>query len=79
MNIQYKKHGKYPDSILVRNFRGRINVYEIINSWKILEENNRITGETKRVINNLTECDLTMNIEDFKVLMKYLKEHKRLK
>jgi hypothetical protein len=79
MSILYKNHDQYPDFILIRNFTGEVDVDEIMNSWDFLLENKLITNETKGVINNLTECELKMNIHGFDILMDYLKKHGDLK
>ena len=79
MNILHKKHEKYPETVLVRNFSGLVDVQEIIDSWKSLEENNLISNKTRGVINILTDCELNMGISGFNELMNYLKENQKLK
>ncbi|MGE0076587.1 MAG: hypothetical protein AB7S48_01880 [Bacteroidales bacterium] len=79
MSIRYKGHEQYPDSILIREFTGKVDVHEIIKSWDYLLNNQLITPKTKGVINNLGNCELNMSMEDFAALMDYLKSHPNLK
>lgn len=73
MNITVKRHDQFPDSILIRKFAGEVNVNEIIASWEYLCENNFINNKIKGVINDLTDCELKMDMESFAILMDYLK------
>ena len=77
MSILYKRHDLYPDSILIRDFQNKVNVDEIINSWESLKEDNLLSGKLLGVINNLSDCELNMNMESFRVLMTYLRNDKR--
>ena len=79
MSIVYEKHPDYPDSILIRNFRGTVSVTEIIESWESLISNKMITPLLRGVINNITDCNLKMDMESFKTLAGYLKQNTSLK
>jgi len=65
----------YSNSILIRKFIGKVSAPEIIESWNDLEENNLINTELKGIINDLTTCDLNMDMESFKVVIKFIKKH----
>jgi len=75
MSIAYKKHRLYPDDIYVREFRGRVNVEEIIQSWEFLIHNNLLNNNVKGVINDLADCELDIDMDSFQVLIGYLKAH----
>ncbi len=79
MSIVYRKHDQYPDSILIRDFVGEVSVNEIIESWDYIIANKLIKDSTKGIINNLTACDLCMDMDGFKTLMAYLKKQEYLK
>ncbi len=79
MSIVYKKHELYQDSILIRDFFGCVGVNEIIESWEYLIASKLITSSVKGVINNLTQCDLQLDMESFKTLIAYLKKQEALK
>jgi len=74
MSIEYVKHNLYPESILIRNFIGKVDVYNIIDSWEYLNKNKLIDKKIKGVINNFTGCELIMDMESFKILIAYLKK-----
>ena len=76
MSINYQKHESYPDSILIRNFVGKVDVNDIINSWEYLAENKMINEDIKGVINNLIGCKLLLDMDSFTTLIAYLKENK---
>lgn len=78
MSITYRRHEKFQDSILIRDFTGKVNVHEIIQSWETLLEKQLITPQTIGVMNNLVDCDLEMDMGSFNILLEYLKEHKAL-
>ncbi|MCU4164690.1 hypothetical protein [Carboxylicivirga caseinilyticus] len=75
MSILYQKHSRFSKSILIRNFKGEVDVNEIIRSWEYLRNESLLTHQLKGVINNLTECDLVMDLNSFKLLMSYLNQH----
>lgn len=79
MNIVYRKHDQYPESILIRDFVGKVRVNDIIESWDHIIADKLIRDSTKGIINNLTACDLCMDMEGFKTLMAYLKKQEYLK
>ena len=75
----YKNHDLFPDSILIRDFTGKVNVNDIIASWEYLFNNQLINDNIKGVINNLVNCELDMDMESFPTLIGYLKNHDRFK
>ena len=79
MGIYYSYHDLYPESILIRDFAGKVGVDEIIESWKYLITNNMISDATKGIINNISSCALHMNMENFKILINFLKTQDLLK
>jgi hypothetical protein len=79
MSIVYRKHDLYPDSVLIRDFAGEVSVNDIIESWDHIIANKLINDSTKGIINNLTACDLCMDMDGFKTLLAYLKKQEYLK
>ena len=79
MSIEYVKHDLYPESILIRNFIGKVDVNGIIDSWEYLNKNKLIDKKIKGVITNLTGCELIMDMESFKTLIAYLKKEDYIK
>ena len=79
MSIVFKKDENFSDSILVRKFTERVEVKDIIGSWEYLKEQNMLTDSVKGVINDITDCELNMNMERFKTLIGYLKKHEIFK
>ena len=73
MSILYKKHGLYPDSILIRKFVGKVSVDDIIESWEYLQKNKLIDDKIKGLINDLTGCELLLDMNCFSTLMIYMK------
>lgn len=78
MKFNYSWHKEFPDSILIRDFKGKVNVEEIIKSWTYLLENEMISSKTKGVINNLIGSQLDMNMESFKTLISFLRENDQI-
>ncbi|MDX1828661.1 MAG: hypothetical protein R3342_03850 [Lutibacter sp.] len=74
MSIIYEKHDLYPESILIRKFIGKVSLNDIIDSWEYLLVNKLTNKKTKGVINDLSDCELTMDMENFKTLINYLKK-----
>lgn len=79
MSIFYEKHDLYPESILIRKFTGKVNAKDIIASWEYICENKLIDKKIKGVINNLSDCELIMDMESFKSVMAYMKKQDCLK
>jgi hypothetical protein len=79
MSIEYVKHNLYPESILIRNFIGKVDVNNIIDSWEYLNKNKLIDKNIKGIINNLTGCELIMDMESFKILIAYMKKEDYIK
>lgn len=77
MGITYRSHNNFPENIYVRDFMGRVDVTEIIESWDFLIKNNLLDENLKGIINNITNCELDMNMESFHLLISFLKEHKQ--
>lgn len=80
MKITYKKHDLYPDFILIKKFNGEVNVNDIIESWEYLRKNEQlINTEIKGIINDLSDCELIMDMDSFKTLISYLKKQDFIK
>ena len=73
MTIIYKRHELFPESVLIRNFAGKVGVNDIIESWEYLKENQLVDKKIKGVINDLSGCELLLDMESFKTLIAYLK------
>lgn len=79
MSITYERHELYPESIFIRRFIGNISLNDIIDSWEYLRINKVIDDQIKGVINNLSECNLILDMESFKTLIAYLEKQNYLK
>lgn len=79
MSIEYKNHELYPESILIREFVGKVSVNDIIESWDHIIANKLIKDSTRGIINNLLGCELQMDMDSYKVLIAYLKKQEYLK
>lgn len=79
MSIEYIKHYLHPEKILIRNFIGKVDVNNIIYSWEYLHKNKLIDKNIKGIINNLTGCELIMDMESYKILIAYLKKEDSIK
>lgn len=79
MSILYRKHDLYPESILVRDFIEKVSVDEIIKSWETLIKGGLLHPAIKGVINNLSACDLQMDMGSFHTLLDFIKRNERLK
>ena len=79
MSIAFIKYENFSDSILIRKFTESVEVSDIIGSWEYLLEQKMLTDSVKGVINDITDCELKMNMESFKTLIGYLKEHEIFK
>ena len=79
MNIQHKKYNLFPENILVRDFFDKVSAEDIIESWEIIIENKMITPTIKGVINDLTRCELDMDVNGFSTVIEYFKKHKEFK
>ncbi len=75
MSILYEKHAAYPESILIRKFEGSVEVDDIIASWEYLFSQNLLNEKVKGVINDISDCNLHMNMDSFQKLISYLKGH----
>lgn len=69
MSIEHPKKHLYPDSVILRKFEGKVSADEIMQSWQDLEADNRFTNDIQGVLNDLEDCELTMDIKGFKRLM----------
>ena len=73
MAIHYDQQN-YPSGIIfVRNFVGDVEVEDIIQSWKFLLTNNMLGDDVIGVINNISACNLKMDVNSFYHLIEYLK------
>jgi len=79
MNVIYKNHELYPESILIRKFIGKTNDSDIINSWEYLIKNLLIDKKIKGVVTNLLECDLSLNMESFNTVLDYMNNQECIK
>ena len=79
MSIAYKKHNLYPESILVRKFTGKVSFDEILDSWKYLCENKLFDKKLKGIINDLTECEIEMDMKNFETLLGYIEKQECIK
>ena len=79
MSFKYRRHHSYPESILIRDFMDKVNVNEIIASWEYLLGYNLLDDKIKGVINNLSGCNVQMDMDSFKTLIEYLKTKDDLK
>jgi len=79
MTINYENHGKYPDKILIRKFQGEVCVEDILESWTDLFDSGKLKSTITGVINDLSVCDLKMNMADFKKLLDFLSENEILR
>ena len=79
MSIIFENHTAYPESILIRKFAGVVDIEEILNSWEYLIDNNMIHANLKGVINNISSCDLSIDMDGFKSLIEYLKSTAKLR
>lgn len=79
MGISIKKHDQHPESILIRDLQGKLGFDEIMRSWEDLLASHLITPELKGIINDLSGCELDLDLKSFGVLTEYLKKHDKLK
>ena len=79
MSIYYRNHEEYPELILIRDFTGKVGVEDIIESWEYIVSNDLIKDTTIGVINNLSGCELQMDMDGFKTLMVFLRKQEYLK
>ena len=75
MTVVYEYFKWHSSEILLRRFAGEITAEDIINSWEYLINNDILTREHIGVLNDIREADFKMNMETFKVLLKYLRDH----
>lgn len=73
MAIEFKRDSNHPDAILIRKFSGSVGLKEIIDSWDYLLGSGMLNSEVKGVINDLSDCDLQMDMNNFNELIWYLK------
>ena len=78
MSILLKQHLDFPNEIIVRKFEGIVRFKEILDSWKSLKGNQLITNKTIGIINDLSNCDLQLDMNDFASLITYLKSQEHL-
>lgn len=73
MNIQHYSNSHNYEDIIIRKFSNDVCLEDILDSWKKLIENNLITEKTIGILNDLSECKLCLNKDNFKKLICYLK------
>ncbi|MDA3823675.1 MAG: hypothetical protein PF450_13835 [Bacteroidales bacterium] len=78
MSILYKNHALYPDKILIREFEGEVSIEKIIDSWENLVASGLITGKTRGIINNISACELQMDMGGLEKLIDFLHGNKVL-
>lgn len=74
MNFIYKKHELYPDQILIRTFVGKVDATSIVDSWEYLIKNKIVNSNIKGIINDLSDCDLNMDMGSFETLLAFMKK-----
>jgi len=79
MSIHLKPHKDFPNTILVRVFSGRVEIGDILNSWKSIGDSPLLTHQINGIINDLSNCELCMDMEGFKKLIEFLKDQDYLK
>lgn len=79
MAIAYENHPKYKNSILVRKLIGNVSPSELIESWKYLIDYKLISSSTKGIINDLTNCNLCMNRDEFDSFIQFLDSNKTIR
>ena len=79
MSISYRRHDACPESILIRDFEGKVSAAEIMESWSHVLDHRLIDKKVKGVVNNLTGCELLMDMEGFESLMAFLRDNESLR
>lgn len=79
MAIAYENHPKYNNSILVRKLIGNVSPSELIEYWKYLIDYKLISSSTKGIINDLTNCNLCMNKDEFDSFIQFLDSNKTIR
>ena len=79
MSISFSRHEIYPDKILIRTFSGIVSSTHILESWEELIHQNLLTPNCIGIINDLTKCELNMNMCSFSKIISFLKENKEFK
>ena len=72
MAIVYDKKAYPSGTILIRTFEDHVEIDDIIQSWKFLLVNNMLSNDVIGVINNISSCDLKMDIDGFYQVVAYL-------
>ncbi len=63
------------ETILVRKVLGRMNLNEVIQSWKELIVKEKLRGDVKGVINDTNASDLDVSIEELEELYSFFRTH----
>ncbi len=79
MAIEYRYHKNYPESIIVREFSGTLNVDDNIESWKYLLDNGLITPHIKGIISILLACELDQDMDSFRKNINFIKGSEALR
>ena len=79
MPIISSMYSSHPETILFRQFVGKIEKQDIYESWKQLIDNKIISEDLKGIVNNLNGCDFMINIDEFNFLLEFLNQHDNIK
>jgi len=79
MNIEFKYHSKYPETILVRKVTGKISAEDVLVSLKKMKNLLEEKPSVRCVLNDLLDCELDMNMETFMPVLIYVKNQDWLK
>ena len=79
MSIICKKYDLFPETILIRDFTGKVSFKDNLDSWNSLVESKTINNKVKGVINNLLGSEIEMDMEGFKTVIAFLKKQNILK
>lgn len=79
MKSQNKYQWVFEDEVLIRKFKGKIYVDDIISSWEFAIENNLIEEHLKGVISDFTQAEFNMSFSDLEKIIAYVKKNKVLR
>lgn len=72
MSIKHSEDINYPPSVLLRKFSGKVRLDDIMASWEQLQEQGKFNDEIKGVLNDLNDCELDLDMQEFKLLIQYM-------
>ena len=79
MPVLNYKHNRHPETILFRQFSGKIQKEDIIESWGQIIDNEHLNKNITGIINNLNGSEFLLSLDDFNFLMKFLNKHETIK